>query len=52
MAANKEQIENWAKGSHWNSKKAKRDMSKLKRRQAKKKLDEADKRNRYKGWTS
>lgn len=51
MAAQKEQIENWSKGKHFNSKKAKRDMSKLLRREAKAKQEDATTKKRFSGYT-
>jgi len=51
MAAQKEQTENWAKGKHFNRRKAKRDMNKLLRRQAKASPEDAPKKKAYKGWT-
>ena len=51
MAAEKEQIDNWAKGKHFNRRRAKRDMSKLLRRQSKETLEDAPKKKAYNGYT-
>lgn len=51
MAAQKEQIENWSKGKHFNRKKAKRDMNKLMRRQAKATPEDAPEKKSFKGWS-
>ena len=51
MAAQREQIENYAKGKHFARRKAKRDMNRLLRRQAKTEGDDAPKKKAYKGWT-
>ena len=51
MAAQKEQIENWAKGKHWNSKKAKRDMNKVIRRKAKEDPESAPQKKPFSGYS-
>lgn len=51
MALSKEKIDNWAKGKHFNRKKTKRDMSKIRRQAERRDPENAPKKNRYSGWT-
>jgi hypothetical protein len=51
MAHEKEQIENWAKGKHFNRKRAKRDMHKLRRQSERRDIEDAMTKNRYRGWS-